>query len=189
MVVAMTKATHIVHNYDISSVKSVVVGASPIPKETLALFKKMIPGCHLNQAYGLTEASVMITMTNREDDFYGSCGHLLPGFQARIIDQDGREVTNHNTPGQLLVHSTSIMLGYYDNEKATRETLNEEGWLRTGDLVEVRKSPRGFDHLFIVDRIKEIIKVRVSEFTLVPIMSGYLILTCLCRACKLHQRN
>lgn len=173
MIVAMTKALQMVKKYDLSSVKSVVVGASPIPKETLALFRVMIPGCHLNQAYGLTEASVMITMTNRDEGFYGSCGHLLPGFQARIIDQDGWEVTEYNQRGELIVHSPSIMLGYYDNEEATKETITEEGWLRTGDLVEIRKSPRGFDHLFIVDRIKELIKVRVSEYGLVPIISAH----------------
>lgn len=61
------------------------------------------------------------------------------------------------------------MLGYLDDAKATKEAFTEDGWLRTGDLMEFRKSDGGHEHLFIVDRVKELIKVRVGSMGL----SGY----------------
>jgi long-subunit acyl-CoA synthetase (AMP-forming) len=56
------------------------------------------------------------------------------------------------------------MLGYLDNEAETKNMLSADGWLRTGDLAEFRLSPQGHSHLFFIDRVKELIKVRVSTF-------------------------
>lgn len=95
----------------------------------------------------------------------GSSGSLLPGVKAKIIDQYGKEVTEHETPGELYVQSPNVTLGYLNNEKANAETFvwDKEGrWLRTGDEVLVTKSPAGFELFVVVDRIKELIKVKVS---------------------------
>lgn len=73
---------------------------------------------------------------------------------------EGKEVTSYDTPGELVVRSPSVVLGYLNNEKATKETF-EDGWMRTGDEAVVRVSPKGTEHIFIVDRIKELIKVKV----------------------------
>ena len=56
-----------------------------------------------------------------------------------------------------------MALGYYNNIEATKETF-QDGWMRTGDEVIVKKSPNGMEHVFIVDRIKELIKVKVNRF-------------------------
>lgn len=96
----------------------------------------------------------------------GSSGSLLPGIKAKIIDAQGKEVTEYETPGELLAQSPAIVPGYLNNERATAETFvtHEDGrWMRTGDEVVVRKSPQGHDHFVIVDRIKELIKVKVSS--------------------------
>jgi long-subunit acyl-CoA synthetase (AMP-forming) len=90
----------------------------------------------------------------------GSSGSLLPGVEARLVSQDGEEITDYDTPGELLVRSPSVALGYLDNERATKETF-QDGWMRTGDEVVVRLSPKKTEHVFIVDRIKELIKVKV----------------------------
>lgn len=77
---------------------------------------------------------------------------------------DNAEVTSYDTPGELLIQSPSIALGYLNNEKATAETFfwDQDGrWMRTGDEVVVRKSPLGNEHFIVVDRIKELIKVKV----------------------------
>ena len=60
-----------------------------------------------------------------------------------------------------MVKSPSVVLGYLNNPQANKETF-QDGWMRTGDEAVVRKSPQGNEHIFIVDRIKELIKVKVS---------------------------
>jgi long-subunit acyl-CoA synthetase (AMP-forming) len=76
------------------------------------------------------------------------------------MSAEGQEITSYDTPGELVVRSPSVVLGYLNNEKATKETF-EDGWMRTGDEAVVRVGPRGTEHFFIVDRIKELIKVKV----------------------------
>lgn len=76
------------------------------------------------------------------------------------MSAEGQEITTYDTPGELVVRSPSVVLGYLNNDKATKETF-EDGWMRTGDEAVFRKGPKGTEHLFIVDRIKELIKVKV----------------------------
>lgn len=87
---------------------------------------------------------------------------MLPGVEGRIVTPDGEEVTAYNTPGELIVRAPSVVLGYLNNEKATKETF-EDGWMRTGDEVIMSRSPKGIEHITIVDRIKELIKVKVRN--------------------------
>ena len=91
---------------------------------------------------------------------------MLPGYRVKLIDADGHEIKEHNKPGELLVQSPSVVLGYLNNEKATTETFvhDDDGrWVKTGDEVMITKSPSGNEQLVIVDRIKELIKVKVSQ--------------------------
>lgn len=114
---------------------------------------------------GLTETSPVVTSTSELDIDPGSSGTLLPGLKAKVIDAEGKEVTEYNKPGELYVQGPTIVLGYLNNAKATAETFvhHDDGrWMRTGDEVIVRKSPKGTEHFVIVDRIKELIKVKVS---------------------------
>ena len=85
---------------------------------------------------------------------------LLPSIQARIVSTDGTEITEYDQPGELVVKSPSVVLGYLKNPQANKETF-QEGWMRTGDEAVVKKSAQGNEHIFIVDRIKELIKVKV----------------------------
>jgi len=112
----------------------------------------------------MTESATVVCSTSEDDICQGTSGSLIPGTRAKIIDQDGREITEYNKPGELLVQSPSVTLGYLNNEKATSEAFvwDEDGrWLKTGDEVIVTKSPKGNEHLTIVDRLKELIKVKV----------------------------
>lgn len=86
----------------------------------------------------------------------------MPGAEARIVTPNGEEVTAYDTPGELWIRSPSVVLGYLNNEKATKETFTD-GWMRTGDEAIIRKSPKGVEHVYIVDRIKELIKVKVCS--------------------------
>ncbi len=79
---------------------------------------------------------------------------------------DGVEITGYDQPGELVVQSPSVVLGYLNNDKANLETFMDDTdggdkWMRTGDEAVFRKAPSGNEHVFIVDRIKELIKVKV----------------------------
>lgn len=113
---------------------------------------------------GLTETSTVISSSHPNDIWLGSSGALLPGVEARILTPENEEITAYNTPGELLVRSPSVVLGYLNNDKATKETF-VDGWMRTGDEAVIRVGPKGFEHVFIVDRIKELIKVKVRDAT------------------------
>ncbi|POR34541.1 Putative 4-coumarate--CoA ligase 1 [Tolypocladium paradoxum] len=171
MIVGILKAAAIAQRHDLSCVDTVVVGASNLTKEVTEQFSKLLPGCHFVQGYGLTETAVAASMQNRTDIMFGSCGSLFPQFEARLLDTNGTDITANDTPGELLLRSPTVMLGYLDNEEATKASFTDDGWLRTGDLMEIRKSENGYEHLFIVDRVKELIKVRGIQVSPVEVES------------------
>jgi len=115
----------------------------------------------------MTESSTVITSTSEDDIMQGSSGSLLAGLRAKVVDPDGREITAYGTPGELVVQGPAVVLGYLNNERATSEAFfwDDDGrWLRTGDEVIVTLSQAGNEHFTIVDRLKELIKVKVCTF-------------------------
>lgn len=114
----------------------------------------------LIQAAGLTETCTVVCTTKVDDVYFGSSGSLLPGFECKLVSLEGHEITGYDQPGELLVKSPSVVLGYLNNDQANRETF-QDGYMRTGDEAVIRKSAKGNEHVFIVDRIKELIKVKV----------------------------
>ncbi len=98
--------------------------------------------------------------TSVDDIWFGSCGSLIPGVEARLVTPEGTDITGYDQPGEAPGRSPSVVLGYLNNDKANRETF-VDGWLRTGDEAVIRRSENGHEHVFIVDRIKELIKVKV----------------------------
>lgn len=125
----------------------------------------------------MTETATVVVATSELDIMVGSSGSLLPGCRAKVIDQDGNEVTEYEKRGELYIESPSVVLGYLNNEKATTETFvyHEDGrWIRTGDEVIVTKAPSGHEHFKVVDRIKELIKVKVCSYArgLLPITTS-----------------
>ncbi len=83
------------------------------------------------------------------------------------MSTEGVEVTEYDKAGELWLQSPSNVLGYMGNKKETEATfiVDSDGsrWLRTGDVAMVRKSPKGYEHYWILDRIKEMIKHKVSN--------------------------
>ncbi|KAL8870181.1 MAG: hypothetical protein Q9198_007694 [Flavoplaca austrocitrina] len=80
--------------------------------------------------------------------------------QGKLASEDGTTVDSYGSSGELLLRSPSIMAGYLGDEAANRSTFDEEGWLRTGDVATFKKDDTGTEHLFIVDRKKDIMKVK-----------------------------
>ncbi|KAL7956026.1 hypothetical protein V8C34DRAFT_289992 [Trichoderma compactum] len=149
--------------YNLDSVRFLFCGAAPLGPEVADAVTKMFPKWRIGQGYGMTECSPAISSTNELDVLSGSSGSLLPGKKAKVIDLEGKEVTEYDTPGELLIQSPAVVLGYLNNAKASAETFvhHEDGrWLRTGDEVVVRKSAQGHEHIVVVDRIKELIKTK-----------------------------
>ncbi|EJF61689.1 amp dependent CoA ligase [Dichomitus squalens LYAD-421 SS1] len=151
----------IVKGYDLSSIRFVGCGAAPVSPELTEQLSRTMPDPNalIGQAYGMTETATMITMPqlDKRTGTPGSAGFLLPGISARVVKADG-SLAQFGELGELLLRSPAMALGYYNNPTATAETF-VDGWLRTGD--EVKIDERG--EVFVVDRIKELIKVRAFQ--------------------------
>lgn len=105
------------------------------------------------------------------DVMVGTSGSLVPGCRVKLLDEEGNEITECDKRGELLVQSPSVTLGYLNNERATAEAFvfDEDGrWMRTGDVAVASKSPAGHVHFSIVDRLKELIKVKVRALSKTP---------------------
>lgn len=110
----------------------------------------------IRQGYGLTETVVAVLFTLPNDYRRGSCGKVVPNTSAKIINPDTREALGPNEQGELCFRSDLVMKGYANNPQATREMIDEEGWVHTGDLAYYDE-----DHYFyVVDRLKELIKYK-----------------------------
>lgn len=151
--------------FDLSSLQKMVVGAAPLSRELQNEIQSRFQ-VHVIQGWGMTEVTCGgIFVPGGIKDERGSIGMLLPGTEARIVGEDGAVVVRkqgekgRGQRGELLVKGPQICLGYWRNEGATKETLSEDGWLQTGDVVEVDE--KGW--FWIVDRKKELIKVNAFQ--------------------------
>ncbi|EPE02747.1 4-coumarate- ligase 1 [Ophiostoma piceae UAMH 11346] len=163
IVIRLLRTQDVCSKYDLSSVRFLYTGAAPTGEETIDDLRKIYPKWYFGQGYGMTETSTVVCSTSEHDTYARSSGSLVPGTRAKIIGFDGKEVTAYDTPGELLVQGLSVALGYLNNEKASAETFvhHDDGrWVRTGDEVIVTRAPSGNEHMIIVDRIKELIKVK-----------------------------
>ena len=161
IIVAMTNNVDALKKFDLSHVSTVFSGAAPLGPETSEALQKMYPKWLIRQGYGLTETCTVVSSTSMQDIWYGSVGCLIPRVQARLVTAEGVDVTEYDQPGELWVKSPSVVLGYLHNDEANKATFTDDGYMRTGDEAVFRKSPHsGSEHLFIVDRIKELIKVK-----------------------------
>jgi acyl-CoA synthetase (AMP-forming)/AMP-acid ligase II len=121
--------------YDLSSLRIAVTGAADIPVGLIRRVRAELPFETIITGYGLTEGGTA-TSTSPDDDpetIATTVGRPRPGFELRIVDGTGHEVSRGET-GEILVRSGSVMSHYLDDPKATAEALSPDGWLRTGDL-------------------------------------------------------
>jgi long-chain acyl-CoA synthetase len=143
---------------DLSSLRAIVYGASPITDDVL---KKCLAtfDCEFIQSYGLTETTGAITQLDAADhdpdnrpELLRSCGKPYPWVEVRIVDTHGNDVAT-GTVGELWVRAVTNMAGYWKNPAATAATITDDGWLKSGDAGY-------FDadgYLYLRDRIKDMI--------------------------------
>jgi len=141
--------------YDISSLTNILCGAAPLSKE---LQNEVSEKCNLKvvQTWGMTEVTCScLHVPGGMDDRSGSVGYIDPNSEMKLIDDGGKEV-GPGERGEIHVRGPNICLGYWRNEKATKETFDSDGFLKTGDVA-VRDNKGWY---WIVDRKKELIKVK-----------------------------
>ncbi len=148
----------IVDNYDLRHVTRFSSGAAPLSEEILRLLQKKFPWTGFKQGYGMTESCSCITAHPPERynfKYAYTVGTICASTEVKIVDENGKEL-GVGQPGELLARGPQITMGYLNNEKATRETYMEDGYLRTGDQAVIDEEGL----VTITDRIKEMIKVK-----------------------------
>ena len=153
MVVALAKHP-LVDQYDLSALKMVFSGAAPLSAE-LALECGARLDCEVVQGYGMTELSPVTHATPSGGFVPGSVGVTVPNTELRIVDPVGKDL-GVGEDGEVWVRGPQVMKGYLNNDAATKQTIDDEGWLHTGDVGHVDEA----GHLFVVDRLKELIKYK-----------------------------
>jgi acyl-CoA synthetase (AMP-forming)/AMP-acid ligase II len=161
--------------YSLKSVRLIGCGAAPLSKEAQNKLKAdhCLPGTVFNQAWGMTETSCIATMfPYTESDDTGSVGRPIPNLDIKLVDEDGRDITGYNAPGEICVRGPIVIPGYFENDVANAQTFDSEGYLKTGDIGYCDKKSKKW---YIVDRKKELIKVRGFQVA-PPELEGVLLL-------------
>ncbi|KAL0354936.1 UNVERIFIED_CONTAM: 4-coumarate--CoA ligase 1 [Sesamum radiatum] len=151
IVLAIAKSP-LVDKYDLSSVRTVMSGAAPLGKELEDAVRIK---------YGMTEAGPVLAMclAFAKEPFEiksGACGTVVRNAEMKIVDTETGQSLGRNQPGEICIRGDQIMKGYLNDPESTERTIDKEGWLHTGDIGFIDAD----DELFIVDRLKEIIKYK-----------------------------
>lgn len=141
--------------HDLSSLRAVLYGASPIPQSVLEKAMKAFPNAAFTQAYGMTELAPVATLLgpsqHREGGRLRAAGKAAPHAEVRIVDVDDKEVPR-GTVGEVVVRGGHVMLGYWHKPEETAAAIRG-GWMHTGDGGYMDDE----GYVFIVDRIKDMI--------------------------------
>ncbi|KAK0401487.1 hypothetical protein QR680_015816 [Steinernema hermaphroditum] len=158
LIVLLAKSP-IVDNYDLSSVIAVGTGAAPTGKELCEDLVKRHPNIkYITQGYGMTEVTTAchVPYISDSDSKFGNSGQLCPNMEMMIVDPTTKQEVALGEKGEIWVRGPLVMMGYLNRPQATAETVDDNGWLHTGDIGYTDKE--GF--IYVVDRLKELIKVK-----------------------------
>jgi len=154
MVVALAKHPA-VDAYDLSALRWMNSGAAPLSAEVAVECGDRL-GCEVVQGYGMTELSPVSHATPTGMFKPGSVGVAVPNTEVAVVDPATHASLGVDEPGEVWIRGPQVMKGYLNNESATASTIDDEGWLHTGDIGRVDAD----GHLFVVDRLKELIKYK-----------------------------
>ncbi|CAF0927028.1 unnamed protein product [Adineta steineri] len=138
---------------------AMVTGSAPITPEVLHFFR-MALDIPIVEGYGQTESTAVGTSTHLTDTSCGTVGSPAPFGEIKLIDVPGTNYRSNNNQGEICIRGPSIFKGYYGDEEKTRQTIDEGGWLHTGDIGEWTSN----GSLRIIDRTKHIFKLSQGEY-------------------------
>ncbi len=154
--IVLALAKHpMVDDYDLSSLRVIFSGAAPLSGELADAVRDRL-GVGVVQGYGLTESSPVTHSTPEGIHNPSSVGKAISNTETRIVDPATGEDAAMGSDGEIWVRGPQVMKGYLNNPEATAVTVDDEGWLHTGDIGHLDDD--GF--LYIVDRLKELIKYK-----------------------------
>ncbi len=157
--VVLALANHpVIDDYDLGNLESVFSAAAPLGADLATAAGERL-GCEVVQGYGMTEFSPVTHATPTGDFKPGSVGVLLPSTECRIVDPDTGDDLDIGGDGEVWIRGPQVMKGYLNNSAATAATIDDGGWLHTGDVGHVDAD----GHLTIVDRLKELIKYKAFQ--------------------------
>jgi len=145
---------------DFSALRMTISGGMALQIATAQRWKQ-VTGVQICEGYGMTETSPIATVNPVQNIQLGTIGIPVGSTLCKVIDDEGNELPLGEA-GELCVKGPQVMKGYWNNEEATREALDEQGWLRTGDIAIIQED----GYLRIVDRKKDMILV--SGFNVYP---------------------
>jgi len=144
------------HDFDLTSLRTGIMAGSPCPIEVM---KRVLSEMHMAEVticYGMTETSPVSFQTGIEDPAdrrVSTVGRIHPHVEAKVVDPSSGQIVPWGTPGELLTRGYLVMLGYWENEAATREAIDAARWMHTGDLATL--DSEGYAR--IVGRIKDMV--------------------------------
>ncbi|NKC15394.1 MAG: long-chain-fatty-acid--CoA ligase [Gammaproteobacteria bacterium] len=146
-------------NYDLSSVRGITYGASPMPEAIIVRAMEVMPDCGFTHAYGQTECSPLVSTSGPEchvlagpnAGMFKSAGRAVIGVELTIKDGQGQEVPR-GTIGEICSRGAHVMQGYWRQPELTANTI-KDGWLHSGDAGYMDE--RGY--IYVIDRIKDMI--------------------------------
>ncbi len=142
--------------FDLSSLRTGIMAGSPCPEETMRQVMEKMHCTDITIAYGLTEASPVITQTRTDDSVAqrtGTVGAALPEIEVKIVDPETSNEVALGERGELCCRGYSVMKGYYNMPEQTSTAIDADGWLHSGDQAEVD----GDGYYKITGRIKDMI--------------------------------
>ncbi|CAH2065554.1 unnamed protein product [Thlaspi arvense] len=166
LVIALAK-NPTVNSYDLSSVRLVLSGAAPLGKDLQDNLRRRLPQAVLGQGYGMTEAGPVLSMSlgfakEPIPTKSGSCGTVVRNAELKVVHLETRLSLGYNQPGEICIRGQQIMKEYLNDPEATSATIDEEGWLHTGDIGYVDED----DEIFIVDRLKELEALLINHHSI-----------------------
>ena len=154
--VALALAKHpLVDDYDLSALEQVFSGAAPMGNALSDAVASRFD-CAMLQGYGMTELAPVSHITPLSTPRSGASGLAVPNTRCRIVCPETGADLPPGEEGELWIKGPQVMIGYLNNEKATKDTLTADGWLKTGDMAIIDAD----GYMFVVDRLKELIKYK-----------------------------
>ena len=150
--------------FDVSSVKTLMVGGAPSSPALIHQLEERFPTASVAGGYGLTETSPVVTIAWIKDHLKNeneakllrrkaTAGYVVAGVEARVVDDGGRDVRpDSHEVGEIIIRGDTVMAGYWNHPEETAHALHD-GWLHTGDLATVDEE----GYILIVDRIKDMV--------------------------------